>query len=297
MITNKDLCLLVSGLETITDPNDIPSMTAKIIPGKERATSLLMTCCEKVDSESLSRELHKVQRETLASWESHAKRIAGSLSAKELSFVISDLQRNDSSHSYVCDLATTVPSRITLCNALEKYSTETGFIHMVEECAATLADMFRRKQLFLLLRTCPKENITIDILNEISTLRGNTAAINTIGCCIDSKGSIATLMSILSLNINNSSDLSVHDLHVISDDVSGSVYSDNALKESFQLFEKNSADGTLSKSEFRKLYLSLEWCGLEPSDREIEKIFKSSARGDAMTFDDYCVAMLKRAKM
>eukprot|EP00755_Sulcionema_specki_P020780 Sspe_Gene.12766::Locus_4358_Transcript_1_1_Confidence_1.000_Length_3192::g.12766::m.12766 len=80
-------------------------------------------------------------------------------------------------------------------------------------------------------------------------------------------------------------------------DVSGVPFTDEMLRQEFRRMD---ADGTgfLSRSEFKKVYQEMEWCGLEPSDREIDRLFSQfGGDDDKLSYDEFCVLMLHRARM
>ncbi|KAJ9462928.1 putative calmodulin-related protein [Diplonema papillatum] len=73
---------------------------------------------------------------------------------------------------------------------------------------------------------------------------------------------------------------------------------DASLRATFTEYDVHRR-GYLERSDFKKLYLNMEWCGLQPTHREIDRLFAQFGGGDAdrLTFDEFCVLMLHRVRM
>eukprot|EP01062_Namystynia_karyoxenos_P032369 TRINITY_DN23860_c0_g1_i1.p1 TRINITY_DN23860_c0_g1~~TRINITY_DN23860_c0_g1_i1.p1 ORF type:complete len:1082 (+),score=320.61 TRINITY_DN23860_c0_g1_i1:80-3247(+) len=70
------------------------------------------------------------------------------------------------------------------------------------------------------------------------------------------------------------------------------------LEYEWRKFEK-AGTGYASRSEFRQAYLAMEWCGLQPGQRELDKMFREPqvAGDDRLCFDEFCLLMLHHARI
>jgi hypothetical protein len=69
------------------------------------------------------------------------------------------------------------------------------------------------------------------------------------------------------------------------------------LENEFAKYDRNKS-GYLSRAEFGEAYLKLEHFGLVPSKSEIDKLFGSiCVDKEKMSFDEFCVIMLRRSRM
>eukprot|EP01065_Artemidia_motanka_P037962 TRINITY_DN46849_c0_g1_i1.p1 TRINITY_DN46849_c0_g1~~TRINITY_DN46849_c0_g1_i1.p1 ORF type:complete len:1191 (+),score=437.73 TRINITY_DN46849_c0_g1_i1:66-3638(+) len=80
-------------------------------------------------------------------------------------------------------------------------------------------------------------------------------------------------------------------------DVSGVSVTEDSLLQEFRRYDKDNS-GYLSRKEFKKQYMALEWCGLEPSEREIDRLFNQfGGRDERLSYEEFCVLMLYRARI
>eukprot|EP00672_Neobodo_designis_P020629 CAMPEP_0174848612 /NCGR_PEP_ID=MMETSP1114-20130205/13625_1 /TAXON_ID=312471 /ORGANISM="Neobodo designis, Strain CCAP 1951/1" /LENGTH=528 /DNA_ID=CAMNT_0016082917 /DNA_START=180 /DNA_END=1766 /DNA_ORIENTATION=+ len=80
-------------------------------------------------------------------------------------------------------------------------------------------------------------------------------------------------------------------------DVSHSPITDAQLRIEFEQYDTDGS-GKLSKAEFKKKYLSLDWAGLVPSDREFDRTWERyCGADDVLSFDEFCLFMLRRSRM
>lgn len=83
----------------------------------------------------------------------------------------------------------------------------------------------------------------------------------------------------------------------VKNDVSRAAITDQQLRIEFARFDKDKS-GSLSKQEFKKKFLALEWCGLVPTDGEFEKMWSKYCGGDnQLSYDEFCLFMLHRSQM
>eukprot|EP00756_Hemistasia_phaeocysticola_P053732 Hpha_TRINITY_DN29689_c0_g1::TRINITY_DN29689_c0_g1_i1::g.165249::m.165249 len=78
-------------------------------------------------------------------------------------------------------------------------------------------------------------------------------------------------------------------------DVSGSLVTDEQLRAEWKQFDPEGT-GFASRQHFRKAYMALEWCGLQPSAREIDRMIRTRS-DDRLSYDEYCLLMLHRARI
>lgn len=80
-------------------------------------------------------------------------------------------------------------------------------------------------------------------------------------------------------------------------DVSHSPVTDAQLRVEFEQYDVDGS-GKLSKAEFKAKYLSLDWAGLVPSDKEFDRTWQRFCGSDeALSFDEFCLFMLRRSRM
>lgn len=80
-------------------------------------------------------------------------------------------------------------------------------------------------------------------------------------------------------------------------DVSGVAFTEGMLRADFRRYDKDGS-GAISRAEFRRAYKEMEWHGLEPSDREIDRLFSQfGGADDRLSYQEFCVLMLNRARM
>eukprot|EP01062_Namystynia_karyoxenos_P066201 TRINITY_DN601_c0_g1_i1.p1 TRINITY_DN601_c0_g1~~TRINITY_DN601_c0_g1_i1.p1 ORF type:complete len:1211 (+),score=498.27 TRINITY_DN601_c0_g1_i1:82-3633(+) len=85
--------------------------------------------------------------------------------------------------------------------------------------------------------------------------------------------------------------------HPCPHDVSLAPCTDDQLLQEFRKYDKDGT-GWLSREEFKKEYMKMEWCGLEPSEREVDRLFSKFGRGDErLSYEEFCVLMLHRARI
>eukprot|EP01065_Artemidia_motanka_P026652 TRINITY_DN3182_c0_g1_i1.p1 TRINITY_DN3182_c0_g1~~TRINITY_DN3182_c0_g1_i1.p1 ORF type:complete len:716 (+),score=175.52 TRINITY_DN3182_c0_g1_i1:56-2149(+) len=77
-------------------------------------------------------------------------------------------------------------------------------------------------------------------------------------------------------------------------DVSGCAVTEDQLAAEWMKYDPQGT-GFASREHFRHAYLSLEWCGLQPSSKEIDRIFHGA--DDRLSYDEFCVLMLRRARI
>ena len=84
----------------------------------------------------------------------------------------------------------------------------------------------------------------------------------------------------------------------IVNDVTNVCINDEQLRSEFLRFDVNGS-GVVSKQEFRQKYMyEYEWCGLEPTLHQFETAWnKICANPDHVTYEEFCIFMLERAKM
>lgn len=84
----------------------------------------------------------------------------------------------------------------------------------------------------------------------------------------------------------------------IVNDVSGVCISDDQLRSEFAKYDKDGSD-VLNKAEFKQAYLAMESFGLPISDAQFERDFKRmGGHNDGyITYDEFCIFMLKRSRM
>eukprot|EP00796_Vickermania_ingenoplastis_P005422 gene5422-3907_t len=69
---------------------------------------------------------------------------------------------------------------------------------------------------------------------------------------------------------------------------------ENELRELFSLYDTTRC-GYLDREEFKKVYLNMEHYGLEPTNSEIDALFKRYSHGsNKLYFNEFCVLMLQR---
>jgi Ca2+-binding EF-hand superfamily protein len=89
----------------------------------------------------------------------------------------------------------------------------------------------------------------------------------------------------------------IEKLSPISNDVSKAAITDPQLRIEFERFDTADA-GKLTKQDFKKKFLALEWCGLVPTDAEFEKLWKNyCGRDNELTYAEFCLFMLHRSRM
>lgn len=80
------------------------------------------------------------------------------------------------------------------------------------------------------------------------------------------------------------------------DDVSGVNFHPEQLWHQFCQYDVD-GNGVLDKGEFRNAYRLLEWNGLQPSEKELDETFSKFNGADGkLSFDEFCVLMLRHAK-
>ncbi|KAJ9473538.1 hypothetical protein DIPPA_29566, partial [Diplonema papillatum] len=80
-------------------------------------------------------------------------------------------------------------------------------------------------------------------------------------------------------------------------EASGVAIDDEELRDLFSTYDSND-DGSISRSEFKHEYRRFETFGLPISDREVDSTFSQfGGRDDRLSYNEFCVLMLQRAKM
>ena len=83
----------------------------------------------------------------------------------------------------------------------------------------------------------------------------------------------------------------------IVNDVSGVAISEEQLLVEFRKYDRDGR-GYLDRNEFKRAYLAMENFGLEPSQQEIDRMFRKYGGGDdKVSFNEFCVLMLTRSRM
>eukprot|EP01062_Namystynia_karyoxenos_P061489 TRINITY_DN537_c0_g1_i1.p1 TRINITY_DN537_c0_g1~~TRINITY_DN537_c0_g1_i1.p1 ORF type:complete len:1226 (+),score=558.31 TRINITY_DN537_c0_g1_i1:87-3680(+) len=85
--------------------------------------------------------------------------------------------------------------------------------------------------------------------------------------------------------------------HLFPNDVTGAPVTDTLLAEEFRKFDKDGS-GFLSRGEFKRAFMEMEWCGLEPTEREVDRLFGQFGGDDErLSYEEFCVLMLYRARI
>ena len=79
-------------------------------------------------------------------------------------------------------------------------------------------------------------------------------------------------------------------------DAAHAPISDPELKDEFRKYDKGNL-GYLDQKEFRRIYADLENYGLPPSKSQMDAIFKCCKNADRVTYDEFCIIMLRRSRM
>lgn len=77
----------------------------------------------------------------------------------------------------------------------------------------------------------------------------------------------------------------------------GDAIYENELRELFSFYDTKH-NGYLDRLEFKKVYSNMEHYGLEPTQSQIDALFRRYSHGsDKMYFNEFCVLMLQRVRM
>lgn len=80
-------------------------------------------------------------------------------------------------------------------------------------------------------------------------------------------------------------------------DASGCPITDAQLRREFDKFDV-SGNGYLDREEFKKIYLSFEHYGIDPTPNEINEVFSRYSRGkNTISYEEFCILMLQRSRM
>lgn len=78
-------------------------------------------------------------------------------------------------------------------------------------------------------------------------------------------------------------------------DTADTAIFDDELRMEFKKYANESQ--YIDREKFVKVYLSMEHYGLTPSEKDVNQLFSKYCKGDKITYNEFCVIMLRRARM